>query len=209
MPDSWPAWVWERDGRWSMKSPLNPFWRPLFTTITWELRCQFHQHFTGTFFVQTSFWQLHVSRKSCQKALSCVKFARLTLMKLTEGFLYNIKKVDHCTCSQTWGSDLRLISLCKVYAKLLHVQNQKAQKDSQVNSVFCTFGICTFKNCSKNVGEINLPLLSSLLWTPYEFQFLEQKAPLNNDHLSTAVTNLGSQGSLLFTGLEGITFDHF
>jgi len=34
--------------------------------------CQFHQHFSRAFFVPMSFWQLHVRRKSCQKALSCV-----------------------------------------------------------------------------------------------------------------------------------------
>ncbi len=45
--------------------------------------CQFHQCFTCAFFVRTSFWQLNLSRKSCRKALSYIKFALLTLMKLT------------------------------------------------------------------------------------------------------------------------------
>jgi len=38
--------------------------------------------FTHAFFVRTSFLQLHVSRKSCRKVLSYVKFVCLTLMKL-------------------------------------------------------------------------------------------------------------------------------
>jgi len=32
-------------------------------------RCQFHQHFTYEFFVRTSFFYIHVSRKSCQNVM--------------------------------------------------------------------------------------------------------------------------------------------
>ncbi len=42
-----------------------------------------------------------------------------------------------------------------VYAQLLCPQIPKAQKGSQVISVFCTFGICMHKSCSENVGEID------------------------------------------------------
>jgi len=59
-------------------------------TLYW---CQFHQRFTRGFFIRMSFWQLHVSRKSCRKELSYVKFASITLMKLTAGFLLNYRNV--------------------------------------------------------------------------------------------------------------------
>jgi len=39
----------------------------------------------ATFFVRTSFFYIHVTRKSCLNAIFVQKFVRLTLMKLTTG----------------------------------------------------------------------------------------------------------------------------
>jgi len=47
---------------------------------TW---CQFHQHYTYKFFVQTSFFYVHVTRKKLPKRHSYEKIAQKTLMKLT------------------------------------------------------------------------------------------------------------------------------
>ncbi len=55
--------------------------------------CQFHQHFTHEFFVQTSFFYIHVTRKTRH---SYEKFVSLTLMKLTTGRFENEKNV-FCT----------------------------------------------------------------------------------------------------------------
>jgi len=40
------------------------------------------------------------------------------------------------------------------YELILRGQIPEAQKDNQVISVYCTFGICVCKSCS-NVGEID------------------------------------------------------
>jgi len=42
-----------------------------------------------------------------------------------------------------------------IIEQLLRVQIPKAQKDSQVVNLFCTFGICTHKSCLLNVDEID------------------------------------------------------
>jgi hypothetical protein len=39
--------------------------------------------------------------------------------------------------------------------QLLHAQIPKAQKDGQIVSLFCAFGIFASKSCSYNVDEID------------------------------------------------------
>jgi len=46
------------------------------------------------------------------------------------------------------------VNFTNVFLKLICAQIQKAQKDSQVISVFCVFGKCSCKNCLQNIGEI-------------------------------------------------------
>jgi len=53
--------------------------------------------------------------------------------------------------SLTSRVDFTNMFTCRLYAQ----RSKKRKKDSQVNSVFFTFTICTRKNCSKNVGEID------------------------------------------------------
>jgi len=50
----------------------------------------------------------------------------------------------------TWGQFHQ-----HAYKQLLRAKIPKAQKDSQVISVFCAFGICPRKSCLQNVGEID------------------------------------------------------
>jgi len=52
---------------------------------TSSIRCQFHQHFTCSFFVRTSFRQIFYSYIWLGTKISYKKRARLTLMKLTPG----------------------------------------------------------------------------------------------------------------------------
>jgi len=41
------------------------------------------------------------------------------------------------------------------YEQLLHMQIPKGQKDRQVVSLFCAFGICASESCSKNIDKID------------------------------------------------------
>ncbi len=83
------------------------------------------------------------------------------------------KKVDHCTCSQTWGGDLRLISLCKAFTRA-DLKSTKRQSSEQCLLHFWDLHIQKLlEKCWWNE-----PLLSSLLWTPYEianFNFYNKK----------------------------------
>jgi len=56
-----------------------------------ESRCQFHQHFTYKFFVQSSFFYTHVTRKSCQNA-TCVRNIRTFNVDEIDGRMTNSKK---------------------------------------------------------------------------------------------------------------------
>jgi len=56
-----------------------------------KLRCQFHQHFTYKFFVQISFFYVHVTRKSCQNATFVWKICT-----------FNVDKIDYRLTFLSW-----------------------------------------------------------------------------------------------------------
>jgi len=64
----------------SQALPLSKF----ATDITVTFRCQFHQHFTYEFFVPTSFFYVHVTRKSCRNATIVRKICT-----------YNVDEIDY------------------------------------------------------------------------------------------------------------------
>ncbi len=84
---------------------------------------------------------------------------RCKLFKYTQN-PYTSKKVELTRLQQLthcYKEDIMSIS-SMFYEQLLRVQILKAQKDSQVVSPFCAFGICAHKSCSKNVDEIDPPM---------------------------------------------------
>jgi len=56
-----------------------------------DIRCQFHQHFMYKFFVQMSFFYVHVTRKSCQN-LTFVQKIRM----------FNVDEIDGRSFSKRW-----------------------------------------------------------------------------------------------------------
>jgi len=62
-------------------------------------------------------------------------------------------------CPEIWGQ-FHQHSTSSFYV----YRSQKSKKDSQVVSLFCTFGICAPKSCTKNVDEIDT-------WCQYHQQF--------------------------------------
>jgi hypothetical protein len=65
---------------------------------------------------------------------------------------------------------LLIQSLCCIWGQFrqrftsFHVRrSEKLKKDSQVVSIFYTFGICTRKSCAQNVDEIDSPAIIKII----------------------------------------------
>ncbi len=94
--------------------------------------------------------------------------------------------------STTWESSRCLFGL----------NGDRKRQKSQRSKVISDFHTC---HCSQTWANDHLPMTTTSLqrppfWCP-NFSFYNIKLPLNNDHLSTMVTNLGSRGWSLYTGL--------
>jgi hypothetical protein len=63
--------------------------------------CQFHQHFMYNFFVRTSFFYIHITRKSCRNATFVRKIRT-----------FNVDEIDYRMSSLFAGITLKRIEFC-------------------------------------------------------------------------------------------------
>jgi hypothetical protein len=135
-----------------------------------EKKCQFHQHFSHTFFVQKCFFCQNVTREKLRKALSYEKHTHKMLMKLTPMYEFYVRtsfwqlfsSYMYVTC--TWKklpkrlsyekcTHIKLMKLTagvnfiNINAQILHVQIPKALKDTDHVTVFLHFWDLAHKSC--------------------------------------------------------------